>query len=419
MALHRPARKQVDKVVNLDNEDGSEINIWSGRRLLGSERGERKRERSKYKCYPRLDSGRTKANEGYVHVFCLFFARGQCVDGSQCVYLHRLPNEIDEQHYRAHPTTDIFGRQKMPDSLDNRKGAGSYERDATTLYVHYGGAGHYDTPKLRQLLEDSFREWGEISSIYVVPNKTIAFVKYLLRVCAEFAKEAMNGQGLLGSTCNEVLIVRWANDDPNPVAVSRKKREFEDAFAEAALVAWEKLPDTQRQARMHQFDMHAATRLTGVASEYPNTDAQYGRSEAQRSDDGLATTLDAYPSTDNQYAIPSYAHENNQYVGTYHSGYHDSDYDGYQFTGDGAPNSTNAMYTSNNAGTKAPTPCYDDGGIVCTGESQERTTCANATSALDDDISRETGYTALVGPPPPSNALHLLSNYSDADDECV
>lgn len=47
---------------------------------------------------------------------------------------------------------DIFGREKLPDDLDNRKGAGSYERDMTTLYVHYGGAGGYAVPQLRHLL---------------------------------------------------------------------------------------------------------------------------------------------------------------------------------------------------------------------------------------------------------------------------
>lgn len=47
---------------------------------------------------------------------------------------------------------DIFGRDKMPAGLENRKGAGSYERDMMTLYVNYGGAGHYAVPQLRHLL---------------------------------------------------------------------------------------------------------------------------------------------------------------------------------------------------------------------------------------------------------------------------
>jgi len=44
-------------------------------------------------------------------------------------------------HAALDDSQDIFGREKLPDHLDNRKGAGSYDRDMTTLYVHYGGAG--------------------------------------------------------------------------------------------------------------------------------------------------------------------------------------------------------------------------------------------------------------------------------------
>ncbi len=31
---------------------------------------------------------------------------------------------------------------------------------------------------------------------------------------------------------NEVLTVRWSNDDPNPVAIVKQKREFRDRFME-------------------------------------------------------------------------------------------------------------------------------------------------------------------------------------------
>jgi hypothetical protein len=57
---------------------------------------------------------------------------------------------------------DIFGREKFADSLDNRKGAGSYERDTHTLYVQYSGAGHIPLPQLRPLLEANFGEWGPL-----------------------------------------------------------------------------------------------------------------------------------------------------------------------------------------------------------------------------------------------------------------
>ena len=60
--------------------------------------------------------------------------------------------------------------------------------------------------------------------VYVVPNKTIAFVRFHLRASAKFAKEAMSNQQLRGSSTSEVLNIKWANDDPNPVAVQRYAR---------------------------------------------------------------------------------------------------------------------------------------------------------------------------------------------------
>eukprot|EP00879_Flechtneria_rotunda_P022928 GHRR01024234.1.p1 GENE.GHRR01024234.1~~GHRR01024234.1.p1 ORF type:complete len:133 (+),score=21.07 GHRR01024234.1:1189-1587(+) len=127
-----------------------------------------------------------------------------CYQGYLCTYLHRLPTLADNEAMTRNTSQDIFGRQKLPDHLDNRKGAGSYDRDMTTLYVNYGGAGHYATPQLRHLLLDNFGQFGPIRTIYIVPAKTIAFVKYHWRASAEFGKEAMDGQTLTGSTMQEV-----------------------------------------------------------------------------------------------------------------------------------------------------------------------------------------------------------------------
>ena len=77
-----------------------------------------------------------------------------CYQGPDCPYLHRLPTSADNAAMVRTTGMDIFGREKLPDGLDNRKGAGSYERDMTTLYVHYGGAGHYAVPQLRHLLQE-------------------------------------------------------------------------------------------------------------------------------------------------------------------------------------------------------------------------------------------------------------------------
>ena len=108
--------------------------------------------------------------------FCSGY-RGLCSEGYGCRYLHRLPTSDDEKALASDTSRDLFGREKLPDKLDNRKGAGSYDRDMTTLYCHYGGAGHTATDQLKDLIVNNFSEWGPIASLYLVPNKTIAFVR--------------------------------------------------------------------------------------------------------------------------------------------------------------------------------------------------------------------------------------------------
>jgi hypothetical protein len=53
------------------------------------------------------------------------------------------------------------------------------------------------------------------------------YVRYDWRSSAEFAKEAVHKQGLVGSSLGEVVTARWANEDPNPVAVMAQKRAAE------------------------------------------------------------------------------------------------------------------------------------------------------------------------------------------------
>lgn len=78
--------------------------------------------------------------------------RGMCSQGPDCPYLHRLPSSADNAAMARNIAMDIFGREKAPAGMENKKGAGSYELDMTTLYVNYGGAGHYAVPQLRHLL---------------------------------------------------------------------------------------------------------------------------------------------------------------------------------------------------------------------------------------------------------------------------
>lgn len=50
----------------------------------------------------------------------------------------------------------------------------------------------------------------------MLTGRGIAFVRYRNRCSAEFAKEAMFGQAL---DHNEILLVKWANDDPNSLGI--------------------------------------------------------------------------------------------------------------------------------------------------------------------------------------------------------
>lgn len=55
---------------------------------------------------------------------------------------------------------------------------------------------------------------------------SIAFIRYRLRTNCEFAKEAMANQKLDG---DENLNLKWAYDDPNPVAKDAIRRADADA----------------------------------------------------------------------------------------------------------------------------------------------------------------------------------------------
>lgn len=230
-----------------------------------------------------------------------------CTQGAQCPYLHRLPTQADEAALSKDHSRDIFGREKVADRMDNRKGAGSYDRDMTTLYCHYGGAGHNTVEQLKKLLVDNFQPWGPVDSLYMVTTKTIAFVRYHWRASAEFAREAMDNQGLEGSTAGEVLSVRWANEDPNPVAVTAKRVRAEDAMEEAAMAAWDALPPEEKRARLAALRLGEGRKVSAVATAYPDTSAQFEGAAAAGGGASSSGVAEAYPDTDAQYGAAAAA----------------------------------------------------------------------------------------------------------------
>lgn len=64
--------------------------------------------------------------------------------------------------------------------------------------------------------------WGEVEDINILPHKGYAFIKFAHRCMAEFAKECMQNQAL---DSNEILLIKWANEDPNPKVVDIQEKE--------------------------------------------------------------------------------------------------------------------------------------------------------------------------------------------------
>ena len=121
---------------------------------------------------------------------------------------------------------DCFGRDRFSDYRDDMGGVGSFLRQNRTLYIGriiVGG-------DVEEVVSKHFSEWGDIERTRVLHNRNVAFVTYSNEANAQFAKEAMAHQSLDGE---EVLNVRWAIEDPNPLSKVREKRRLEEQAAEA------------------------------------------------------------------------------------------------------------------------------------------------------------------------------------------
>jgi hypothetical protein len=227
--------------------------------------------------------------------FCQYFARGVCSSGYECPFFHLVPSAEDCARHDKNPTTDIFGRDRFAEEKGNMGGVGSFFSLSRTLYVAYGAASERLGAKLQETFERVFSEWGPLEDVYVVRGKSIAFVRFVFRASAELAKEAMHNQSLQppwwpqprsADNLPEVLNVRWAYEDPNPVSIRRNKREREEAYADALRRAEERLAPEQRAA---------------LAQQRALEDAQ--------ADGGAASTMSAYPATEAQYAVPASAED--------------------------------------------------------------------------------------------------------------
>ena len=223
----RPARVQVDPATLptsvLPQQTGTVFNLWYGK-WSGGQRDDAQASQTHApsRCCISRDSGYTRADLVQGSFFCLFFARGICPKGQDCEYLHRLPAQKDA----LIPNIDCFGRDKHSDYRDDMGGVGSFLRQNRTLYI---GRIFVDE-KIEEIVSKHFLEWGRIERIRVLNARGVAFVTYVTEANAQFAKEAMAHQSLDN---DEILNVRWATADPNPVAQAREKRKIDHQAEEA------------------------------------------------------------------------------------------------------------------------------------------------------------------------------------------
>ncbi|RMZ90549.1 hypothetical protein DV736_g2226, partial [Chaetothyriales sp. CBS 134916] len=228
----RPARPQIDPsllAAKPPPQTGTTFNIWYNKWAGGDrEDAALSKTHALGRCNVRNDSGWTAADKqaGNNQIFCLFFARGICPKGHECSYLHRLPGIYDVLGVAGNSTVDCFGRDKFSDYRDDMGGVGSFLRQNRTLYV---GRIHV-TDNIEEVVARHFAEWGAVERIRVLTGRGVAFVTYVNEANAQFAKEAMAHQSLDN---NEILNVRWATLDPNPLSQKREAQRVEEQAAEA------------------------------------------------------------------------------------------------------------------------------------------------------------------------------------------
>ncbi|KAF7336980.1 Pre-mRNA-splicing factor CWC2 [Mycena venus] len=127
---------------------------------------------------------------------------------------------------------DCFARDKFSDYRDDMGGVGSFNRQNRTLYIgriKETGNGL----ETEEVVMRHFKEWGQIErdnsetgwAVKVLQYRSVAFVTYVSELHAQFAKEAMACQSLDN---DEILNVRWATEDPNPVQKVAEKRRLVD-----------------------------------------------------------------------------------------------------------------------------------------------------------------------------------------------
>ena len=81
-----------------------------------------------------------------------------------------------------------------------------------------------------RIIYENFSPWGEIENINYIHVKSSCYIKYSHRCFAEFAKEAMMRQSLVGE---EILSINWAYDESDLEMKKIREREEDNLFVGA------------------------------------------------------------------------------------------------------------------------------------------------------------------------------------------
>jgi hypothetical protein len=322
--LTRPARKQKDFVDpnKYHTEGAQDYNIWYGR-YMGDRDDQKHKEPATDRCVLVKDAGFTKADSVAMagkqnsqrkdrRFFCLHFSHGMCAKGADCLFYHRVPLPRDDAS--TDELYDCFGRQRHSKHRDDMGGTGSFMKPCRTLFVGNLTQHPYGSKKaLEDAVWKHFSEWGELENVNVIHRLSIAFPRYRLRTSAEFAKEAMDRQPL---DAGEVLSVKWAHDDPNPVAKEAIEKANKDALTALLLARGINIDTVGADAA--GFDYPVDYQLPDAASA--TVEERGAREDADEEEDGHSSkrtrlegdgaggaAVKAYPNTDSQYASASAA----------------------------------------------------------------------------------------------------------------
>jgi len=164
-----------------------------------------------------------KRNRAHI---CSFFVRGECTRGASCPFRHEMPTEgpLAKQNIkdRYYGTNDPVA-EKMLRNYNNRgsrdssgrrfqgKPRAPHDTTITTLYV-----GGIDDRFTENDLKEKFEKYGSLAHVSLIVDRGIAFVKFLRRLDAEKAVDALWDNCIVYGTR---LRIQWKR--PKPESASK------------------------------------------------------------------------------------------------------------------------------------------------------------------------------------------------------